>query len=130
MIRARVFDYFGVLSDPDEKTNDTLKKLKDKGYLLGLLSNVSQKYLEDAIKKKGIKEYFAVVLASSIFGHAKPDPEFFEEIFKHLDVKAEEVLVIDDTHQHIASANNLGCSVHLFTSWQELYDELAKMGIL
>ena len=45
-------------------------------------------------------------------GLRKPDIKIFEYILKEQKLKAEEVIFIDDSPQHIASAKKLGIHCH------------------
>lgn len=59
--------------------NDTLNKLQQKGYQLGVISNGDYQQQIEKLKRLGIVEYFSCVITSSEVGIAKPDKSIFEE---------------------------------------------------
>ena len=48
----------------DKQTKDTIIKLYEKGYYLGIISNNSVKNVEHILQKEGIKKYFKKVVIS------------------------------------------------------------------
>lgn len=72
-----------------------LSQLKEKGILVGLISNC---YSEEAevIRKSQLFPYFDAVFLSYEQGIQKPDEEIFKRCMKKLSVKAEECLYVGD----------------------------------
>ena len=57
---------------------DVLEELADRGYKLGIISNVMSKdCVVTNLTRYGMFDYFEVVVASAIFGRRKPDPSIF-----------------------------------------------------
>ena len=63
-------------------------------------------------------------------GHAKPEREYFDYILEHEQVKAEEILFIDDMEENCESAANLGIRAYLFKGVVELRWSLVGMDII
>src|SRR5260370_37951384 len=60
----------------DESTGSTLKKLKDRGLILGVVSN-SDGRVESALEQAGLASYFDFLIDSFLVGVEKPDPAIF-----------------------------------------------------
>ena len=72
-----------------------LKELKEKGILIGLISNCYSEEVE-AIRNSDLFPYFDAVYLSYEQGVWKPDEEIFRRCMKKLSVSAEECLYIGD----------------------------------
>lgn len=72
-----------------------LRALKEKGILIGLISNC---FSEEAmvIKKSGLYPFFDAVCLSFDEGIQKPNPAIFKRCMEKLNVKAEECLYVGD----------------------------------
>ena len=72
-----------------------LAKIKEKGILIGLISNCYSEEVE-AIRNSDLFPYFDAVFLSYEQGVWKPDEEIFRRCMERLSVKAEECLYIGD----------------------------------
>lgn len=94
----------------NEKTMEIGKKLKEKGYNIYILSNMSKATFEYFSKKY---EFFNMVdgaIVSAYEGIKKPNPKIFELLLKRYSLTAEECLLIDDddTNKTLEVANSIG----------------------
>lgn len=108
MYKIIVFDFYGTLAYqtshtlktgglalfPD--TISTLKKLKDMGFQLGILSN-SGPSIHDKLRNVGIDQLIDKVYFSAMIGAPKPEDEAFEYILEDLDIRNNEMLYIGDS---------------------------------
>lgn len=109
---------------------DVLKALKPHVKLF-LLSNTNEihlrafnKSLKEQIGLDSLNSLFDEVYLSHEIKMRKPDKEPFEHILKRNNLKAENVLFIDDSPQHVATAKSLGLhAIHLEspTTIEELF---------
>lgn len=104
-----------------------------KKYNLYLLSNTNiiHKTSFDEIftretGEQSIDHYFKKVYYSHQVGLRKPDADIFEFLLKDAGIKAEETLFIDDTHNNIEAAKNLGIKTHLLLP----HETIEKLEIL
>lgn len=67
---------------------------------------------------------------SHLIGMRKPDPEVFDYVLKDQNIKASELLFIDDSEQHIESARQLGINAVLLKKDMEIGELLTHIGIL
>ncbi|HEX78940.1 MAG TPA: HAD family hydrolase [Dehalococcoidia bacterium] len=76
----------------------TLTDLKDKGLLLGLISNVD-KDITGLLKKLGLLPLLKVVVTSLESGYNKPQPEIFREAARQGGVQPDEAVYVGDQYQ-------------------------------
>lgn len=91
--------YFGVF--------DTLQKLKERGVLLGVLSNKVEP-LAVRLCEAHFKDCFSFVYGEASGRKRKPDPEFLLEILDEYGIDKKEVLYVGDSEVDIKLARNAG----------------------
>ena len=99
-----------------------LEKLSKK-YKLYLLSNTNSIHIErineQLYKKynfKNLNPLFDTVFLSHEIGMRKPNTDTFEYVLDEAGINANETLFIEDSIQHIESANNVGIQTRLLES--------------
>ncbi len=105
-----------------------VKMLKQAGYRLALLSNVTSSQAR-ILRKLGYYDLFDPVVLSCDIGVEKPDERAFEILLDELELTAFEVLFIDDTPENIEAAKKLKFDTVLFQGPDLLIRELYKRGI-
>ena len=99
-----------------EHTHDALARLRAAGFRLGIVSN-SDGRVEQALNAAGLREYFDVVIDSSVFGTEKPDPAIFRAALEALNVAPEEALFVGDLYDvDVVGARAAGMEAVLLTS--------------
>lgn len=129
-IRAIGFDYFGVIGGVfgvDEKILDLATTLKQRGYKIGILSNIGGMGQELMRKKK--LSMFDIVLTSGDIGVSKPDKRAFEILARSLDVSLDEMVFIDDADSYMEPMRTYGIRGILYTKYDRLIEELKQRGI-
>lgn len=76
----------------------SLNQLKQKGFILGLISNVDSD-INPLLGKLGLTPLLQVVATSLDTGYHKPQPEIFKEAARQAGVKAQESMYIGDQYQ-------------------------------
>lgn len=85
-----------------------VRKLKNQGYLLGVLSNATASTKEEIRKNGGYDDFDFVILSSEV-GSKKPDATIFEAALKKLPgIKPNEVVFLDDRETATIAAAKLG----------------------
>ena len=107
---ARLFGQTGVSADPASVNRIYFTTLSRTGYLLPgadeFLTALSACGRLDAL---GIRGRFDGIFVSDEIGYAKPDRRFYEYVFSHTGLCAEDCLVIGDSlSSDIRGANNAG----------------------
>ncbi|MEM3442855.1 MAG: HAD-IA family hydrolase [Candidatus Bathyarchaeia archaeon] len=83
-----------------EDAEPTLKQLKDSGFQIIAISNVSSKRnLTTYLEKAGLLHYFSVIVASADIGHEKPDPEIFKVASQISKVPLTNMLHVGDKYE-------------------------------
>ena len=104
---------------PIKGIKEIISDLKDKGYKLYLLSNISIGFAESYKNIGWIKEIldlFDALVFSGPIGKVKPDAEIFHYLLDKYDLKAEECFFIDDSIINIEGAEKVGIKGYLFDS--------------
>jgi HAD superfamily hydrolase (TIGR01549 family) len=98
-----------------EHTHDALARLRAAGLRLGIVSN-SDGRVDQALTAAGLRDYFDVVIDSSVFGTEKPDPAIFRAALEALDVAPEEALYVGDLYDvDVVGARAAGMEAVLLT---------------
>ncbi len=115
---------------PFEKMYELVKRLKEKGYGIYLLSNASDDFYE---RKGGIPalSLFDGYLISADYKLLKPEKEIYLALFEKFSLKAEECFFIDDVQKNIDGAKNAGMDGHCYYHGdiEILKDALKEKGI-
>lgn len=91
-----------------EDTLPTLKDLKSRGLILGLISNVVQN-MEPTYTELGLQPYLNFKVTSAEVGCDKPSPEIFQAALKKARVKPDEVVYVGDQYDlDIVGARGVG----------------------
>ena len=103
--RDRCYNLDNVLTLPG--TVHTLQTLKDRGYLLGVISDnwPSTRY---RLEKTDLAQYFDQITISSDLGIYKPDERLFLHALQEMGVPAQESAFVDDLAMNLETAEELG----------------------
>ena len=85
-----------------------LTHLKDRGLILGLISNVDRD-MTPLLHELGLTSFLQVVVTSQDAGSSKPQPEIFREALRQVGVQASEAVYVGDQYEiDIIGAKNAG----------------------
>lgn len=107
-----------ILLDLPEQRLFTLEKAAE-NHRVFLLSNTNDlhiesfnRYLLDEFQLPSLEPFFEQLYLSYEVGLRKPDPRIFEYVLQDAGLDPQHTLFIDDSIQHIQSANELGILTH------------------
>ncbi len=125
---AEAIERFSQRYHADEAINagvlDLIRRLRRQGrHKLAVLSNAPPN-LAQWLADWEILDLFDVVFCSGDEGVVKPTPAAFEITLERLGVAPEQAVFIDDTLGHVKAAQSLGIHGILFTSAEDLVDQL------
>lgn len=103
-------------SETDPRMVDLLRLLQDRGFVLGLLSNIPEELAARYEATQPWLERFAVRGLSCRIGSAKPEPAAYQWCIRALGLPPEDVLFVDDRADNVRAARELGLQGHVFTS--------------
>ncbi|SDJ62521.1 HAD family hydrolase [Salimicrobium halophilum] len=89
-------DHFNKHCIPFPNLLETLGRLKQQGFLLGVITNGKGQFQMDNIRALGIGDFTDTILISEWEGVKKPDPFIFEKAVERLKVHPEECVYIGD----------------------------------
>ncbi|MEW6005914.1 MAG: HAD-IA family hydrolase [Stygiobacter sp.] len=101
------FDYINY-SHLYEGVEGTLNKLKEKGFLISLLTTKGQDQAEKLISYFGLTEKFDLIMGRRNGIKHKPSPEPLIKICEELKTNVEETIIIGDTELDIQCGKNAG----------------------
>lgn len=108
-----------MLGDVHRENIEAVETIKANGYRVYLLSNTNDIHIQvafDRWKKLPVTQAYDLfnhIFLSQEVGMRKPDDEIFQLVLNELSASPEEVLFVDDSIQHIETANRMGIQTHL-----------------
>jgi glucose-1-phosphatase len=116
--------------------HEILLKAKEK-YRTFLLSNnneIHYNWIMDYLKKEYNTDSNAVFFEKDYYSHLmgmrKPHPEIFEQVLTENNLDASETLFIDDSPQHLRTADKLGLQTYLLTHPETLEAFMTRAAII
>lgn len=90
------------------EVNDLLKKLKQKGFKTGILSNGSMKMLNSAVNNANIREYLDEILSVEDCKIYKPSSKVYDLVKIKMQISKENVLFFSSNAWDMHAASNYG----------------------
>jgi len=108
-----------------------LKKLRNSGYRIGLISNTSLFATSKLKKKTRLFDFIDYPLCSYDAGMIKPDPRIFRKMLGIAKVRPSEVIMIGDKmDDDVRAARKIGMNAIHFQGYKKLKKRLASFGIV
>lgn len=116
------------LQEEVEPTAQLIKELKERGYNLYVLSNMSKEYIE-YLREFPVFEYFDEQVVSCEIGIGKPDHRIYEYLLSNYDLDPAETIFIDDRKDNVDAAEELGITPFHFdrTNPEQACDDLRRV---
>lgn len=109
-------------------------KKKYRTFLLSNNNEIHYNWIMDYLKNEFGLDSNAVFFEKDYYSHLmkmrKPNPDIFEFVLEAHGLQPGETLFIDDSPQHIRTAESLGLHTHLLTADETLEDYLYSSGLL
>jgi 2-haloacid dehalogenase/putative hydrolase of the HAD superfamily len=99
--------YAIALQEEVEPTVNLIKELKERGYKLYVLSNMSKEYIE-FLRKLPVFDYFDEQVVSCEVHLGKPDLKIYDYLLSHCNLNPAETIFIDDRKDNVEAAAELG----------------------
>ncbi len=96
------------LSKPFPNTVKTLKQLREKEYLIAIISNRSRESLLESLEKAKISKFIDLIVSAEDVINPKPHKDHVLSALKKLKVEPENVYMVGDTHHDILAGKNAG----------------------
>lgn len=108
MIKEWIYTYMPKYGKLYPDAQETLRELKRRGYLLGVVSNTSREELPNYLESFKIRGFFDVTVSAGDAEKPKPAPEPVLKAAEALGVKPEEAVMIGDRPEDIESGKAAG----------------------
>ncbi len=103
---------------------DYIKTLRERGYKIGILSNISSNWIRDSFLTMEEQKLFDNFTLSYETGTTKPDPRIFEVACEGIGVALEESIFIDDIEHYCQAAESLGMRAIVYKDNDSMISEL------
>lgn len=105
-----------------------IKEIRNK-YKIYILSNHAREWFNHTIKKDGLDELFDGIFTSFEAQVSKPEKEIYLKFLEKFGCEASECVFIDDKPENIDAAKSLGFNGIVFDDFEQLKQELRRLGI-
>ena len=102
----------------------SIKKLKERGYHLYLLTNITEDSYHYIYHLIDIHQIFDGGIFSYQEHLIKPDDAIYQLLLERYHLKKEETIFFDDKKKNVDKANQLGIKSFVFTSIQDIENHL------
>lgn len=125
----KLFDDFLLLIEEYDYSAGLMKRLKENGYKVYLLSNYSKRNFELG------KEYFKFYpyvdggVISYEIQHVKPEAEIYQALIKKYNVNPHKAVFLDDLQENIEAATPFGFHTIQVKSYDQMINDLNKLGV-
>ncbi len=108
---------------------EIIKKLKENGYKVYLLSNYARSHYE--LDKKNFKflDYVDGGIISYEVILAKPEPEIYKALIQKYNINPQEAVFLDDLPENLEAAKPFGFHTIQVKSYQQILEDLQKLGV-
>lgn len=93
------------------KVPETVRALKEKGYLLAVVTNKPFAFAEPILEEMELAENFSLILGGDTLEKKKPDPLPLVYACKKLDIPIADTVMVGDSKNDIQAANACGMDV-------------------
>jgi putative hydrolase of the HAD superfamily len=107
---------------------EIVRGLRDRGYIVGILSDQSQ-WLDELDERHDFFKEFHEIFNSYHLGKGKKDPSLFPEIAAKLGVKGLEILFIDDNEGNVERARTHGWNTILYRNREDFLEKIKDYGL-
>lgn len=111
-----------------EEVMEIVRRLKQNGYRLGVLSNTIAPHVA-FLDQQGVFDEFDVKIFSNEVRMRKPDPKIYLLTLERLGVEPGVAFFVDDFQRNVEAAQALGIAGIVFKNTQSLQRDLRKIGV-
>jgi putative hydrolase of the HAD superfamily len=122
-----LFEHVRASLTPIEATVALLGRLKERGYALYGLSNMSATIFEDLKTRHAFFDLFDGIVVSAAVNLVKPEAAIYEHLRDRFEIDFGQSVFIDDLPQNVESARRLGLPAIRFESAEQCRRELAPL---
>lgn len=106
-----------------------VKRLKEKGYKIYLLSNYGKANFKYALDNLKFIEHVDGGLISYEAGYVKPERGIYDALIDKYKINPKEAVFLDDVKDNVDAASELGFNTIHFTELDKALEELRELGV-
>ncbi|MDF2942352.1 MAG: HAD-superfamily hydrolase subfamily variant 3 [Herbinix sp.] len=106
-----------------------IKKLKENGYQVYLLSNYGRTHFQRDQRNFRFMKYVDGAIISSQVQYIKPEPEIYEALINRYHINPSEAVFLDDLQDNLEGAKPFGFHTILVRSYEQMIEDLKKLGV-
>lgn len=130
LIDAYATRFLESIPGPVEGTHELVRRLDARGVPLYAITNFASPFWAEFRPTDPVFDRFRDIVVSGDEKVAKPAARIFEIAVDRFGLTPGAMLFVDDNHDNIAAARNLGWNVHHFHNADQLEDDLVARGLL
>ena len=119
--------FMGVVGAPKDGFFEIFSGLKEKGYILSVLSNTNPAHVNFLTEKYDLFRLFDHKFFSHEIGYLKPQKEAYEYVVTSLKAKPSDIFFFDDANVNVKAAVSVGINAFQVTSPQEIYSTIFNL---
>ncbi len=123
------FDDYEQLVVEYEYSADFVRRLKEKGYRVYLLSNYSRMHFHRENNPFRFVDFVDGGVISYEVKHIKPEPEIYRILLEKYDIQPENAVFLDDLEENLETAKAFGLHTIQVKNHQQALKDLRKLGI-
>jgi mannitol-1-/sugar-/sorbitol-6-/2-deoxyglucose-6-phosphatase len=116
MVVSRVADLIEKRECEISGVKELVKRLKSKGFKLGLATNSPVVIIPVVLRKVGVSDLFDAISSAESEENGKPDPAIYLRTSEKLNVSPQNCIVIEDSYSGMLAAKRAGMTVVAFTN--------------
>ncbi len=123
-VKSGFYSFFKADAEPYPETIDTMKKLKQYGIKIGILTDVAYGMDNEFSLKdiSALSDFIDIALTSVDVGYRKPNSAGYLKLLESLKIAPDEMIFIGDEEKDIIGAKKLGIASALINRSEEIKD--------
>jgi beta-phosphoglucomutase len=97
-----------------------MSRLKRDGYRVAVCSNAIGESVELMLRRSGLLDYFEFLMSNEEVKQAKPHPEIYLKALERLDLRPDQVVIVEDAPHGIEAAKRSGAHVCQVSGYAEV----------
>ena len=126
MSKQAIIDEWEQLIYPKLDTVEVIKRLRQQGNVVALLSNASVEYVDYLFTKFDLHKYFDKIFVSARYKFAKPDREFYQICLDSFTEQFEKIYFTDDNPNNLTNLDELCITPILFESAEQFLKDVTE----
>lgn len=108
---------------------DIVRRLKDNGYKVYILSNYAKFTFAHARENFEFFNYIDGMVISYEVKYIKPEPEIYQILIDKYNINPKEAVFLDDKIENLEGAKPFGIHTILVQSYEQMTNDLTKLGV-